>query len=335
MKLHYIKYDLKHGIQKIKTKTAFALSAAVLTLGGGTGLTLATFGSAHALTGGVVVYDSTPSVTPATNYPSQPFQAQQTNEFGDYVHLSGTARQLNTVTLTMSNWALAATPANVAYCEANAGVCDDTGFNWPITTNIYANTLTGDVPNHLLGSKEVTVHVPWRPVGPACTSGDTTGWQDSAGHCNHGLAFNAPLDLSSLNLTLPTDVIVGFVYNTQTYGLHPTHVDGPYNSLNIAVPDNQVVSVGTDDSSDSTFWNTSTTTGYYTNPNCTGNTFCRDTNWTPNGTVAMQITANQAMPKTADQCKNNGWKSYGSTFKNQGDCVSFIATQGKNQPSGH
>jgi len=36
----------------------------------------------------------------------------------------------------------------------------------------------------------------------------------------------------------------------------------------------------------------------------------------------------------SDQCKNDGWKSYGSTFKNQGDCVSYVATQGKNQPSG-
>jgi hypothetical protein len=39
-------------------------------------------------------------------------------------------------------------------------------------------------------------------------------------------------------------------------------------------------------------------------------------------------------PTNKDQCKGNGWKSYGSTFKDQGDCVSFVATKGKNQPSG-
>lgn len=37
---------------------------------------------------------------------------------------------------------------------------------------------------------------------------------------------------------------------------------------------------------------------------------------------------------TKDQCKNNGWKavvdSNGNSFKNQGDCVSFVATNGKN-----
>jgi hypothetical protein len=40
-------------------------------------------------------------------------------------------------------------------------------------------------------------------------------------------------------------------------------------------------------------------------------------------------------PTNKDQCKNDGWKTFGTTFKNQGDCVSFVATGGKNQPSGH
>jgi hypothetical protein len=34
------------------------------------------------------------------------------------------------------------------------------------------------------------------------------------------------------------------------------------------------------------------------------------------------------------RCKHGGWKNFGSTFKNQGDCVSFVATGGKNPPSG-
>lgn len=39
------------------------------------------------------------------------------------------------------------------------------------------------------------------------------------------------------------------------------------------------------------------------------------------------------VPTSADQCKNGGWKSYG-IFKNQGDCVSFVTTHGKNPASG-
>ena len=35
-------------------------------------------------------------------------------------------------------------------------------------------------------------------------------------------------------------------------------------------------------------------------------------------------------PTDKDQCKKDGWKSFG-LFKNQGDCVSYVATHGRNQ----
>ena len=38
-------------------------------------------------------------------------------------------------------------------------------------------------------------------------------------------------------------------------------------------------------------------------------------------------------PTAKSQCKNGGWRTFG-VFKNQGDCVSFVATGGKNPPSG-
>ena len=41
-----------------------------------------------------------------------------------------------------------------------------------------------------------------------------------------------------------------------------------------------------------------------------------------------------ALPTSAEQCKKGGWQSFGGVFKNQGDCVSFVATGGKNSP-GH
>jgi hypothetical protein len=36
-------------------------------------------------------------------------------------------------------------------------------------------------------------------------------------------------------------------------------------------------------------------------------------------------------PKTCDDCKKGGWQRYG-VFRNQGDCVSWVATHGKNEP---
>jgi hypothetical protein len=56
------------------------------------------------------------------------------------------------------------------------------------------------------------------------------------------------------------------------------------------------------------------------------------TNITVNGQV--QVPA-PTTPTTKDQCKNGGWKTFTNpAFKNQGDCVSFVATGGKNPPNG-
>lgn len=34
------------------------------------------------------------------------------------------------------------------------------------------------------------------------------------------------------------------------------------------------------------------------------------------------------LPSNTEQCKKDGYKDYGTTFKNQGDCVSYVATRG-------
>lgn len=42
-----------------------------------------------------------------------------------------------------------------------------------------------------------------------------------------------------------------------------------------------------------------------------------------------------AMPMTKDDCKNGGWQTFVvPAFKNQGDCVSWVATNGRNAPAG-
>jgi hypothetical protein len=41
-----------------------------------------------------------------------------------------------------------------------------------------------------------------------------------------------------------------------------------------------------------------------------------------------------ALPATKDDCKDGGWQDFFGVFKNQGDCVSFVATGGKNLPAG-
>ena len=52
----------------------------------------------------------------------------------------------------------------------------------------------------------------------------------------------------------------------------------------------------------------------------------------------VTLPAALPVPVTANDCKNNGWKSLvdtlGRAFKNQGDCVSFVVTKGKNGANG-
>ncbi|HEU0169066.1 MAG TPA: hypothetical protein VFS62_14910 [Chloroflexota bacterium] len=61
-----------------------------------------------------------------------------------------------------------------------------------------------------------------------------------------------------------------------------------------------------------------------------GNPPCSDA--PPPGPVSyFTVTITAPLPTLANQCKNGGWQTFG-VFKNQGDCVSFVATGGKNQP---
>jgi len=258
-----------------------------------------------------VVYNAIPSPLPP-NMASLGFQATQTSEFGDYVHLGGTDRNLNAVTVTMSDWAL-----NSDYPSMPSA-----GWTHPITLNIY-NAVPATPLNtlgSLLGTVTQTITIPWRPVAdPTCAGG--TAWRASDGLCYNGLAFNATFDMSSLHVTLPNDVIVGVAYNTQSYGAVPIGVAGPYNSLNVGVEGS--ATVGTDDNTDRVFWNTSTA-AWYTDGGAAGvGIFREDTAWTPYGTIPIQIMA--SAPK--DQCKNGGWQTFDNpTFKNQGDCIQFFNT---------
>ena len=71
----------------------------------------------------------------------------------------------------------------------------------------------------------------------------------------------------------------------------------------------------------------------------TGQTFSTDFPTTAGAAQATHaggldafVTKIASLPTSIDECKNGGWKTFG-VLKNQGDCVSFVATKGKNPPS--
>jgi choice-of-anchor C domain-containing protein len=47
------------------------------------------------------------------------------------------------------------------------------------------------------------------------------------------------------------------------------------------------------------------------------------------GPVLDKVVVEQMLPTNKDQCKKDGWKAFG-IFKNQGDCVSYVATREAN-----
>jgi hypothetical protein len=239
------------------------------------------------------VYNAVPTSLPP-NVASVGYEATSTSEFGDYVHLTNVNanRVLNAVTVTMSDWALYSDYSSDLRYSGNTAT-----WSHPITVNLYSNHLgTNGAPDTLLATKTQNVTIPWRPASAGCT--DTTAWKGSDGNCYHGLAFNATFDLSSLDVTLPNNVIVGVAYNTADYGLAPIGVAGPYNSLNVGTPNGQTASIGTDDSADHVFWNTSYAPFYADGGTGGVGTFRQDTNWTPNGTVAFQITTSATCTPT-------------------------------------
>jgi hypothetical protein len=56
------------------------------------------------------------------------------------------------------------------------------------------------------------------------------------------------------------------------------------------------------------------------------------------GSTTYDFDPNLPAPTNKDQCKNGGWANYsdagGTAFKNQGDCVSYVATSGHNPGNG-
>ena len=56
------------------------------------------------------------------------------------------------------------------------------------------------------------------------------------------------------------------------------------------------------------------------------------------GTYLDAVSVTAALPESLEECKNGDWRRYvddgGAPFKNQGDCVSFVATEGSNPADG-
>lgn len=186
-----------------------------------------------------VIYDTVPDLGSEPSSPSLGFQATQTDEFGDYIEFGGISRTLSTVDVVLNSWACQEGNWYDGTC-ANPDAGSD-GYDHPITLTLYNVDNAGVVGSEIASVTE-NIHVPWR--GPSDESCGNGGYLP---YCNNGYNFIASFDMTGVEV--PNQVAFGISFNTQTWGPEPIGVDGPYNSLNMSVPDISP-SIGTDIDSD-------------------------------------------------------------------------------------
>jgi hypothetical protein len=196
---------------------------------------LVTVGAVFAVTAvaagaSTVVYNNLPTPLPG-NVQSVGFQATSAAELGGQIETSGTATN-PIVTVGMSSWACQSGGATDGSCVSAAG----STFTVPITLNIYS---VG--PENSVGTKLVTLTqsfaVPYRPSADATRCAGNGGWFKK-GQCYHGKLFKikfSKLGSKKAPVTLPSKTIVSVAFNTFTHGYAPTGVEGPYDSLNVAL----------------------------------------------------------------------------------------------------
>jgi hypothetical protein len=298
-----LRYNIRTGVKKIKTKTFVVISSLGLILGGG-GLSLAVFGTASAAT--TTVYNSIPSPS-AGNYPSQAFEATSTSEFGGQVQLTAAATN-PTVTIQLSSWGCQTGHWYSNDCTTTSG----STFSEPITLNVYSVGAAGAVGS-LVTTQTQTFNIPYRPSADPvhCTGAQAGEWYSVADNtCYNGLATPVLFNLTG---TIPQNAIITVAYNTSDYGAvpygdntvcHATSAGCGYDSLNVALTG--TATVGTQPAPDDAYLN-STWTGAYCDNGAGGTGSLRLdsgcwTGYQPNMKIEVNVPAK-------DDCKNNGWKT--------------------------
>ena len=193
----------------------------------------------------VTVYNSIPNPLPP-NVASEGPEAYAFSELGDGLNLAGPeGRTLDRVTVVLSSWGCQnGNWYTKGTCVTTAGAT----FAQPITVNVFS-VVPGPTPavGSLLATTTQTFEIPYRPSSNSVNC-DGTAWYDRKTEtCYHGITVPITVDLSSLHVTLPSQIIVGVAFNTTHYGPVPigeaapcysTGAGCPYDSLNISTDSN-------------------------------------------------------------------------------------------------
>ncbi|HEY8707892.1 MAG TPA: PEP-CTERM sorting domain-containing protein [Burkholderiaceae bacterium] len=184
-------------------------------VGAACALSMALFG---AVASADVIYSTMPASLPGS-LPSIAYYSNNITEIGQSIQLGGTARALNSVTVTMVDWSMASTFGSLA-----------AGYDQTLTFNIY-NYVDNTALGSLIATLTQTALVPWRPKADPtnCGVGATTWYSAADNTCYNGYAFNVTFDFSSLGVILPNNLAFGLSTATDPSG------SAPNDSLNYAV----------------------------------------------------------------------------------------------------
>jgi hypothetical protein len=182
------------------------------------------------------------------------------------------------------------------------------------------DSVIGGLTDNFSGVRNVHIDARSGPAGEQATG--TVGW-----HVGGGLGPDWDATVTCLSVN-GQSAIIGFTGDFRFFG-ETTPVAGLVRVLDGGGPDSR---------QDTFEW--ADTAGQPGGPPIPGPTDCSafPSGFNPGFGVAVNefgdlvVTDARALPTTKAQCKNGGWQTYG-VFKNQGDCVSFVATKGKNPPA--
>jgi hypothetical protein len=220
---------------------------------------------------GAAQFDTT-SVPLPPNATSIGHEAAATSEFGDLVRLSGAAHFIDSVTVTLSSWAI----------RSDYPGSSPLGFTHQVTLKLYAVDRSGAAPQAgaVLATLSHAFLIPWRPEPHPASTSPLRPWRAANGKYYTGLAFNLTFDLGALGLTLPDEVIFGVSFNTQHQGDSPIGAPGPYDRLGVVVASTPPAP-GIDVDADAVFWRTTDAAAYADGGTAGVNIFRSDTGWTP------------------------------------------------------
>ncbi len=176
--------------------------------------------AAGAASANEVIYNNIPS----KSLPALGFESDSVAEFGGEVQFGNTARTSPTVSVILESYA----------CQSGSGAACTTAsgasFEWPITLSIYKVGSLGSPIARI--TREVKVH--YRPSASAkCPLEMPEDVKGFGKECAFAKATKASFTLPKA--TLPAQAVIAIAYNTETYGNEPTGLEGPENSLNVAV----------------------------------------------------------------------------------------------------